>query len=80
LQYFLAVAAKQGKPQADDKADDSGKEDELPAGKQIRKYLGKFNQLVQLEFQQKLLHSFVFLVGKADGCRSHAEFPLENCL
>ena len=31
--YFLAVAAKQGKPQADDKPDDSGKEDELPAGK-----------------------------------------------
>ena len=43
MQYFLAVAAKQGKPQADDKADDSGKEDELPAGKQIRKYLDKPN-------------------------------------
>ena len=33
--YFLAVAAKQGKPQ-DDKADDSGKEEEPPAGKQMR--------------------------------------------
>jgi hypothetical protein len=31
--YFLAVAAKQGKPQSDDKADDNGKEEELPAGK-----------------------------------------------
>ena len=30
--YILAVAAKQGKP-TDEKADDSGKEDELPAGK-----------------------------------------------
>ena len=30
--YILAVAAKQGKP-TDEKADDSGKEDEPPAGK-----------------------------------------------
>ena len=80
MQYFLAVAAKQGKPQADDKADDSGKEDELPAGKQIRKYLDKPNPACPIGVPTEIENFFEFLVGKSDGCRIHAEFPLENCL
>ena len=62
--YFLAVAAKQGKPQ-DDKADDSGKEEEPPVGKQMR-HIYLAHVIEQPNFRianpKNLQQNFVYLI------------------